>query len=310
MANRQDNPGDNSAGVPQKGNAGRRLKIGLSLSSRRPVLDDVATPNLGEMPHSIAYVDAGILAEEMGMAVFVIEHHSGLNPGPFSVLGAIAHATTSISLGCSFSYSGSLSPHVARHPSVVAKQASTLSRLSGRDVYLAMEVRGPSWRPAVQDAAAIIGSMWSPQPTKTSYVGQVFSVDGAPNLPRPNTRLMFAVEDDLDSWCYPDHIALQYAVQKGSDRHILQKKPTAWTDNANRPMPQHLVLREFFAEHDESQTPQLRIGSEWAEGLNLVISQLESIFPGIETTLLLSLSANLGSVLLREFIASAKEALG
>ena len=156
-----------------------------------------------------ALVDNALLAEDAGFDFVSISDHfhpwlrsQGHSPFAWSVLGAIAHATTKVGLT-----TGLTCPIIRYHPAVVAQAAATIALLSNNRFSLAVgagerlneHVTGARWpsiperHSMLAEAIDLIRLLWSGGPQ--NYRGQHFVVDHAElfDLPEKNIPVILGV---------------------------------------------------------------------------------------------------------------------
>jgi G6PDH family F420-dependent oxidoreductase len=123
-----------------------------------------------------ALVEQARMAEEAGFSYALISDHfhpwveaQGHSPHVWSVLGAIAHATTTLRVG-----TGVTCPIIRQHPAVVAHAAATVARLMPGRFFLGLgtgenlneHVVGAGWPPPrvrlemLEEAIEVIRALW------------------------------------------------------------------------------------------------------------------------------------------------------
>jgi G6PDH family F420-dependent oxidoreductase len=160
--------------------------IGLALSS-----EEHPGPEL---------VDIAVGAEQAGFAFAMLSDHylpwttaQGESPFAWSVLGAIANATSKLRLG-----TGVTCPLLRYHPTLVAQAAATVATLAERRFWLGLgtgerlneHVIGVRWPPAdvrlemLEEAVEVIRALWSGD--EVDHRGAYFTVENARLFSRPS----------------------------------------------------------------------------------------------------------------------------
>jgi coenzyme F420-dependent glucose-6-phosphate dehydrogenase len=147
------------------------------------------------------------MAEEAGFAYALISDHfhpwigaQGESPHVWSVLGAIAGATTTLRVG-----TGVTCPIVRQHPSIVAHAAATVARLMPGRFFLGVgtgenlneHVVGAGWPPPgirlemLEEAVEICRALW--EGDEVTYRGAHFEVEHARLYTAPGERIPVVV---------------------------------------------------------------------------------------------------------------------
>ena len=140
-----------------------------------------------------ALVEHAVMAEDAGFAFALISDHfhpwidrQGQSPFVWSIIGALAHATTSLAIG-----TGVTCPTVRIHPAIIAQAAATAAaQLPGRFTLgvgtgenLNEHILGSRWpdwdvrAEMLTEALEVIRALWSGE--VTSYRGRHYTVENA-----------------------------------------------------------------------------------------------------------------------------------
>jgi len=161
----------------------------------------VAVPNFGEEPDGL--IDLGVAAEEAGFdGYFLWDHIVFSNTGdgppiidPWLVLAVVAARTSRIKLGTM------ITPVPRRRPWQLARQTTTLDRLSGGRLILGVGIGSPAYgdfgifgEPTgdrdraglLDEGLAVLDGLWGGE--RFSYAGQHFTVDPVRFTPAPVQR--------------------------------------------------------------------------------------------------------------------------
>ncbi len=161
----------------------------------------IAVPNFGDDP--AALIELGVATERAGFDGYFLWDHivfasSGDGPpilDPWVVLSVVAARTSRIKLGTM------ITPVPRRRPWQLARQTTTLDRLSGGRVILGVGIGSPSYgdfgifgEPSGRRARAdlldegldVLGGLWSGE--RFSYAGEHFTIDPVTFTPTPVQR--------------------------------------------------------------------------------------------------------------------------
>jgi alkanesulfonate monooxygenase SsuD/methylene tetrahydromethanopterin reductase-like flavin-dependent oxidoreductase (luciferase family) len=165
------------------------------------LLRGIAVPNFGEEP--VGLIELGVAAEEAGFDGFFLWDHivfsnSGDGPpviDPWLVLAVVAARTTRIRIGTM------ITPVPRRRPWQLARQTTTLDRLSGGRVILGVGIGSPAYgdfgvfhEPSgdreradmLDEGLDVLTGLWSGE--RFSYSGQHYRVDPVRFTPVPVQR--------------------------------------------------------------------------------------------------------------------------
>ena len=165
------------------------------------LLRGIAVPNFGEEPARL--IDLGVAAEDAGFDGFFLWDHivfSNRGDGPpiidpWLVLAVVAARTSRIKLGTM------ITPVPRRRPWQLARQTTSLDRLSGGRLILGVGIGSPAYgdfgifhEPSgdrvradmLDEGLAVLSGLWSGK--RFSYAGQHFTVDPVRFTPAPVQR--------------------------------------------------------------------------------------------------------------------------
>ena len=165
------------------------------------ILRGIAVPNFAEDP--AALIELGVAAEQAGFDGYFLWDHivfsdSGDGPpiaDPWLVLGVVAARTSRIRLGTM------ITPVPRRRPWQLARQTTTLDRLSGGRVILGVGIGSPAYADfgifhepqgareradLLDEGLDVLAGLWTGE--RFSYSGQHFTVDPVRFTPPPVQR--------------------------------------------------------------------------------------------------------------------------
>ena len=165
------------------------------------ILRGIAVPNFGEDPAGL--IELGVAVEQAGFDGFFLWDHivfsdSGDGPpiaDPWLVLGVVATRTSRIRLGTM------ITPVPRRRPWQLARQTTTLDRLSGGRVILGVGIGSPAYgdfgifhepqgarerADMLDEGLDVLAGLWSGE--RFSYSGQHYTVDPVRFTPAPVQR--------------------------------------------------------------------------------------------------------------------------
>ena len=165
------------------------------------ILRGIAVPNFGEDPAGL--IELGVAAEQAGFDGYFLWDHivfsdSGDGPpiaDPWLVLGVVATRTSRIKLGTM------ITPVPRRRPWQLARQTTTLDRLSGGRVILGVGIGSPAYgdfgifhepqgarerADMLDEGLDVLAGLWSGE--RFSYSGQHYTVDPVRFTPPPVQR--------------------------------------------------------------------------------------------------------------------------
>jgi alkanesulfonate monooxygenase SsuD/methylene tetrahydromethanopterin reductase-like flavin-dependent oxidoreductase (luciferase family) len=165
------------------------------------ILRGIAVPNFGEDPAGL--IELGVAVEQAGFDGFFLWDHivfsdSGDGPpiaDPWLVLGVVATRTSRIKLGTM------ITPVPRRRPWQLARQTTTLDRLSGGRVILGVGIGSPAYADfgifhepqgareradLLDEGLDVLAGLWTGE--RFSYSGQHFTVDPVRFTPPPVQR--------------------------------------------------------------------------------------------------------------------------